>query len=136
MQDRGQFGAAFRLYVPLPERRGHFFTEKENPVESAEMQRDNASVTFLWNKLRSPEGGQLDITLRAHVALSEGGLLISTEVNNRSKFTIESLAYPILGDVSVPSGEKTLSEGTWGYAGMNKKSAFSQFPQPSWVLGY
>ena len=135
MQDRGQFGAAFRMYVPLPERRGHFFTEKGNPVGGAEMQRDNAGVTFLWNKLRSPEAGQLDITLRAHVALSEGGLLISTEVNNRSKYTIESLAYPILGDVSVPSGEKTLSEGTWGYAGMNKNQLFPKFPNQAGYWG-
>jgi len=54
VQDRSQFGAGFRMHVPLPERRTSFVTEKENPLQSAEMHPESSGVTFLWGKLKSP----------------------------------------------------------------------------------
>ena len=43
VQDRVQFGAGFRMHVPLPERRTNFVTEKENPLQSAEMHPGTAA---------------------------------------------------------------------------------------------
>jgi hypothetical protein len=127
VQDRSQFGAGFRMHVPLPERRTHFVTEKENPLESAETHAGMSGVTFLWSKLKSPHAGTLDITLRASVSLSGSGLLVTTDVDNRSGLSIESLAYPILGDISIPSHSNGLSQGVWGYAGMDKTELFPNF---------
>ena len=127
VQDRSQFGAGFRMHVPLPEQRTNFVTEKENPLQSAEMHPGSSGVTFVWSNLASPHAGTLDITLRASVSLSGSGLLVTTDVDNRSSLPIESLAYPILGDISVPGNSKKLSQGGWGYAGMETTELFPNF---------
>lgn len=133
MQDRPQFGAAFRMYVPLPGRRGHFVTENENPLQSVDLDQANNRVTFEWSHLKSPHGGNLDITLHGSVALEGPRLLVTTKVANQSKYPIESLAYPILGDVSIPHDAKDLFQGTWGYAGMDKAQLYPNFTN---ALGY
>jgi hypothetical protein len=135
MQDRSQFGAAFRMYVPLPERRGHFFSEKENPLQRVELHPGNRCASFLWGNLHSPLTGTLEITLRARLSLSGGGLVAITEIDNRSTFPIESLAYPILGDISIPSPGRKLSQGTWGYAGMDKMQLFPKFANEAGYWG-
>lgn len=133
MQDRHQFGTAFRMYVPLPGRRGNFITENENPLQSVELDQANNHVTFVWSHLKSPYVGNLDITLHGNVALEGPRLLVTTTVANQSKYPIESLAYPILGDVSIPYHEKALFQGTWGYAGMDKTQLYPDFTNP---IGY
>src|SRR5208337_5074042 len=64
IQDRIQFGAGFRMQVPIPKRHYHFVTEKDNPPRSVEVQPGNNGVTFVWGSLKSPHAGILDITLR------------------------------------------------------------------------
>ena len=135
VQDRSQFGAGFRMHVPLPERRTNFVTEKENPLQSAEMHPGSTGVTFVWSNLASPHAGTLDITLRASLSLSSSGLLVTTDVDNRSSLPIESLAYPILGDISVPSDSKKLFQGGWGYAGMGKTELFPNFANKAGYWG-
>ncbi len=135
IQDRSEFGAGFRLHVPLPERGYHFISEKGNPVNHTEWQPGANEVAFVWRELRSSQAGTLDITLRTKVVLHDGALTISTDLDNRSKLTIDSLAYPILGDISIPGGDKGLSQGSWGYSGMNTSQLYPNFSNGAGYFG-
>ena len=127
MQDRGKSGAGFRLQAPLPERHYHFMTEEGNPLQSAEVQPGNHAVTFVWSKLNSPHAGVLDITLRTTVTLQDSGLVFTTDIDNRSNLPVETLAYPILGDMAIPTHTKTLHQGSWGYGVMSREELFPRF---------
>ena len=53
IQDRTPYGAAFRLQAPMPDRHYHFITEKDNPVESAEVRSGRQRRQF--RLAQSPE---------------------------------------------------------------------------------
>ena len=134
IEDRAPYAAAFRMQAPMPDRHYHFITERDNPVESAEVQAGGSTANFVWSNLKSPHAGILDITLRTSVALSDTGLVFTTDIDNRSALPVESLGYPILGDMAVPSHDQVLYQGGWGYGVMDKKPTVSEIQQPAWVL--
>src|ERR1039458_7004509 len=84
VQDRTQYGSAFRMQVPMPDRHFNFITEKDNPLESAEVQAGGSAANFVWGNLKSPHAGTLDITLRTSVSLGDMGLVFTTDIDNRS----------------------------------------------------
>ena len=135
VEDRARYGAAFRLQAPLPDRHYHFLTEQENPVESAEVEAGGSAAHFVWRNLRSPHAGTLDITLRTTVSLGEAGLVFSTDIENRSKLPVESLAYPILGDLAIPPHDQALDQGGWGYGAMARTQLFPRFTNQPGYFG-
>ncbi len=134
-QDRTPYGAAFRLQAPMPDRHYHFITEKDNPVESAEVESGGCAAHFVWSHLKSPHAGILEITLRTSVSLGASGLVFTTDVDNRSNLPVESLGYPILGDMAIPGHYQVLDEGGWGYGVMEKSQLFPKFTNQPGYFG-
>ena len=135
VEDRAQYGSAFRLQAPLADRHYHFITEKDNPLESVEVETGGSAAHFVWSHLQSPHAGTLDITLRTSVSLGGGGLVFSTDVDNRSTLPVESLAYPVLSDISIPRHGQALYQGTWGYCGMERNPLFPEFTNQPGYFG-
>ena len=127
VQDRTQYGSAFRMQVPMPDRHFNFITEKDNPLESAEVQAGGSAANFVWGNLKSAHAGTLDITLRASVSLGDMGLVFTTDIDNRSTLPVESLGYPVLGDMAIPGHDKELYQGSWGYGVMERSQLFPKF---------
>jgi hypothetical protein len=111
IEDRTPYGVAFRMQAPLPDRHYHFITEKDNPLGSTEVQAGGSAANFVWRNLKSPHADTLDITLRTSVSLDDSGLVFTTDIDNRSTLPVESLGYPILSDMSIPSHDKVLYQG-------------------------
>ena len=134
VQDRARFGSAFRLQVPMPDRHYHFVTEKSNPVESVQL-LSATSAEVVWSHLASPNAGELDITLRTTVALGDAGVSFTTDIDNRSKLPVETLAYPVIGDLSIPFRAKELYQGGWGYGVMSRRQLFPRFTNEPGYFG-
>jgi len=135
IEDRSQYGSAFRMDVPLPDRHYHVITERDNPLESAEVQAGGSAAHFVWRNLKSPHAGTLDIILRTSVSLDDSGLVFTTDIDNRSNLPVESLGYPVLSDMSIPSHDKLLYQGGWGYAGMARDQLFPEFSNQAGYWG-
>ncbi len=135
IEDRTQYGSAFRMHVPLSDRHYNFITEKDNPLQGAEVQGGSGAVSFVWRDLKSPHAGTLDITLRTSVSLSDLGLVFTTDIDNRSPLLVESLGYPVLSDISIPSHGKVLYQGAWGYCGMERSQLFPKFTNQPGYFG-
>jgi len=91
------------------------------------VQAGGSSANFVWRNLKSPQAGTLDITLSTSVSLSGSGLVFTTDIDNRSALPVESLGYPILGDLAVPNRDQVLYQGGWGYGVMDKNQLFPRF---------
>jgi hypothetical protein len=135
IEDRASYGSAFRMQAPMPDRHYHFITEKDNPLASVEAPAGTNAINFVWSNLKSPHAGTLAITLRASVSLGEAGLVFSTDIDNRSALPVESLAYPILGDIAVPRPDQVLYQGGWGYGAMERRQLFPRFANQPGYFG-
>jgi hypothetical protein len=127
IQDRRELGRSFAMMVPLPGRRDNPVLGEKNQVASLEKSADGKSITVAWNNLESEFGGRLDITLKCTVALDEQGLRFESEITNHSPYVIETVSYPVLGDLAVPAGEKSLTRENLSYGGMQRVTLFPQF---------
>ena len=127
VQNRAELGHSFRLWVPLPDRRNNQVNGDEQTLTGCEPSADGKRLTLTWERPRSAHGGVLDLTLRAEITLDESGLTFQTTVTNRSPLTIEAVAYPCLGDLSVPSPAEPLDRLTWSYAGAARVSLWPKF---------
>jgi hypothetical protein len=127
IQNRRELGRSFVMIVPLPGRRDNPILGEKNPVASIEKSADGKSVAFVWKDLESQYGGQLDITLKSTVTLGEQGLSFESEIANHSPYVVETVSYPILGDLAVPAGEKSLTRENLNYGGMRRAALYPTF---------
>lgn len=107
IERRPEFGASFRLLVPLSKRRDNFVLgakQKASRVEKA----GNNQVHLRWENLESEHGGRLPIVINATVSLDGGKLTFDAAVENNSDLTIETVDYPYFGDFTPPSKTSTL----------------------------
>lgn len=127
IQDRSTLGRAFSMNVPLPDR-------LLNPVSGipsttrVRKERDQVVATIVWDGVRSPYCDDLPITLRASVVLDQIGATFSTTVENRSSFTVESVAYPCIGDLGIPTSTASLVRMAPNYSAMQRQSLYPRFP--------
>lgn len=127
IQNRRELGRSFGMLVPLPGRRDNPILGEKNPLASLEKSADGKSATFVWKDLESQYGGRLDITLKSTVTLDEQGLSFESEITNHSPYVLETVSYPILGDLAIPVGEKTLTRENLDYGAMQSVPLYPYF---------
>ena len=122
---------SFRLFVPLPEKRGNHVYGKDQKLSRFE--KENGSCTLTWNQVETDEG-KLDIDVVLKVTLDDRNqeLSFSIDVDNRSQYVIEEVRYPVLAGIN---GIRDRSEtkvilGNGWRAGTIKKAEnlFTRFP--------
>ncbi|MGH9615090.1 MAG: DUF6259 domain-containing protein [Acidobacteriaceae bacterium] len=128
IQNGPTHSSGFRLHVPLPNRSVHFVTEKGNPLADLKVAADGKSLEMTWAELRTPHAGRLDITIRTSLALTEAGLICHSYVENRSKYPVDSISFPVFADLRAPGNGTKLEEDNWSYGGMDKTPLLPNFP--------
>jgi len=122
IQRRGYLSRSFRLGVPVPGRRDNcVYGERQAPCK-ADISKDNKRIVFTWDKLVSECDNNLDIRFTGTVELTDNGLQFTAQVENNSPYTVESVYWPYLGDVSRPISQTNLSWMRFEYAGGLLKS--------------
>jgi hypothetical protein len=135
IEDRRELARSFVMFAPLPDRHFNPILGEKNKLASIAKSADGKSVAFVWNNLESEHAGRLDITLKGTVTLDEHGLSFDAEVINHSPYGVESVSYPILGDLTVPEGEKALTRENLAYAGMQRVPLYPTFTNERGYFG-
>ena len=135
IQNRRELARSFVMFVPMPDRHFNPILGEKNKLASLEKSADGKSITFIWNNLESEHAGLLDITLKGTVTLDQNGLSFDAEITNRSPYPVNSVSYPILGDLARPEGAKTLTRENLAYAGMQRVELYPNFPNERGYFG-
>ena len=138
IERRKELGATFNMLVPLPERRHNCVLGDKQDPPHVDVDHEAQKITFTWQSLRSEHEPDLNITFRGIVALSDSGLVFTGEVLNDSCHTIESVAWPVLGDLSRPKKTITLKCQSMDLGcGMVQVSLFPSFATAGyWGVDY
>jgi len=123
------------MFAPMPDRHFNPILREKNKLARVTKSADGKSVELVWNNLESEHAGRLDITFTVRVALDEQGLSFDAEIVNHSGFPVDSVSYPVLGDLAVPAGEKTLTRANLAYAGMQRVPLYPEFPNERGYFG-
>jgi hypothetical protein len=109
IQRRPNLGESFRGFVPAQARNYNPVLGAKNKLSSFELSENKTRLILCWDGWESEYAGRLDVSLRGVVELEKNLLTFSAEVINRSRYSIDSLSWPILGDIGIPAGETSLT---------------------------
>ena len=109
LQKRPSLGESFRAFVPVPDRNYNPVLGPKNKLSSFELSEDRTRLVLSWDGWESEYAGRLDISLRGVVQMKDDHLSFSAEIINRSPYRVDSLSWPILGDIEIPEGETSLT---------------------------
>jgi hypothetical protein len=127
IQNREELALSFDMLVPLPDKRNNRITGQKQDLTSLCRDEDGKRLTFTWSRLNSEFTGALDIVFTGIVSLEGGNLVFSSEVQNNSPYTVETVSYPCFGDISMPSPEEPIYRMHGEYAGMGKVELLPHF---------
>jgi len=109
LQRRPSLGESFRAFVPVPDRNYNPVLGPKNKLSSFELSEDRTRLVLSWDGWESEYAGWLNVSLRGVVQMKDNHLSFSAEIINRSPYRVDSLSWPILGDIGIPEGETSLS---------------------------
>jgi hypothetical protein len=107
VERRPELGVSIRLFAPLPERRWNPVLGQKQSVTEIKKISDR-EIRLRWNSLISESGGVLPVTLSADVTLTNGAVTFSAKLENDSALTVETIDYPYMGDLTVPTRDAPL----------------------------
>ncbi len=96
----GGEGMSFEIGIPKDHFPGN--TVKGYKTKPAFIKRCNHSIEIIWNGVKDEDGEWLDISFTAKIALTEHGCEFSGEIENKSPYMIEHIAFPYFGKVNPP----------------------------------
>lgn len=113
---RAELGLAFAMLVPVPDQLNHRTAASRQRLSSYELDKDGQQLVLVWDMPLWESGGQFDATFKGIITLNAMGLQFDGEVINRSKMTIDNVAWPILGELAPLDGHLELFTAAWSGA--------------------
>jgi len=124
---RRELGLSFSMLVPLEERRNNLILGLKQRAPAVEVDCGGNRIVFVWEKLQSEYGGQLDITFKGVVTICDDGLVFTPEILNRSDRTVEVVSWPVVGDVTIPQQAQHLHRKGLGHGQMVAAELYPRF---------
>jgi hypothetical protein len=125
IQRRPELGLSFEMLLPLPDRRNNVICGSDQELPELEKTGDRLVIT--WCNLKSRHGGIHDITFRGTVRLKDDELTFIAEIANNSDYTVETLSWPCVGDLSRPAGTTKFQTGHLYYNLMLHGELYPEF---------
>lgn len=111
IQGRPNLGASFWLNAQSAD--GHqdniVLGQKQKPIEAKQLSPHQ--LRLQWRNLVTERGDTLPITLTATVSLTNDTLTFDASVKNDSSLMVSTIEFPVLGDLSRPTGGAPM----WGH---------------------
>lgn len=127
IQKRQDLALSFFMNIPLEDQIYNPAIGKNQKTVVSKVDKSRQKVTFIWNSLRTEKGGELDIRFTGTIQLKDNGLTFTAEVENNSKYQIETICWPQLGDLSMPDGTVYFSQKGIMYGGMQEMQLFPKY---------
>ena len=127
--DRPGLGLSFRLLVPLSEelRNNPVFGEKQRLAAPPDTDADGRGVTLTWDDLVSERGGTLPIRLVLRISFDAHRAVFAVTIDNRSRYVVENVYCPCLGDVQHPPHAEWMKTFLYSYASAQEWSLWPSF---------
>lgn len=109
VQNRAPWGESFRAFVPAAGRNYNPVPGVDNRLSSFDLAEGGNHLVLVWEGWETEYAGRQDITLRGVIELRGNLLSFRPEVVNASPLRVDSLAWPILGDIAIPDGETCMT---------------------------
>lgn len=137
LRDRG-LGLSFEMVVPLPERLNHRVQGAAQQAARVELGADGKRLLLSWERPVSDAGVKLDLTFEGAVTLNAFGLQFDGRVRNRSPYTVDNVAWPVVGQVAPPEGLPTLERFSAGWSEAQRLPVWPTFrnEQGYWGTDY
>lgn len=116
-EQHAELSVPFRLNLFSPAQKHDFvYRQKQHAVELQKI--SSQQIRLEWKDLVDEQGKTVPIMLTADVTLTNGALMFTATVENRSSEMIESIDYPYLGDFNdAPEGTPLTMKRMW-YGGL------------------
>lgn len=120
---------------------GSFHVINAASQERPEVAIQENMLTFVWKGLKVG-GQQLDVTFTGTVTMTPDGLVYGGRIDNGSDATIEQLAWPFLGEITIPADTERLLLQYMNYTKFNAEELYPKeagkgwcnFPEHSFAL--
>lgn len=127
IERRSDLALSFYMNVPKPNQRFNpVIGNSQNNVE-IEIDDEAKQILLTWKNLQSQQGDKLDIIFKGMVGLTDNSLIFTVELENNSPYTIETVRWPQLGDLSMPDGTDRFSQIGIDYGGMKELELYPKF---------
>jgi len=127
IERRSELAQSFNMNVPLPNQRFNPVIGTNQILANTEVNEKEKKITFSWEYLKSENGGKLNIPFKTTVQLTENGLVFSAEIDNQSEYVVETIQWPLFGDLSIPNNSEQFSQMGINYGGMKKFEIYPKF---------
>ncbi|MEI7634260.1 MAG: DUF6259 domain-containing protein [bacterium] len=127
IQGRAHLAQSFLMIAPLPERLMHRIAGVRQNAPLISQEDNPQRISFYWDHVVSQHTGALDIKITATVTLTNGGLKFEIKINNCSRYPVESVFYPMIGDLRNPMPGEVLSRAHMGYCNLYTKQIYPKF---------
>jgi hypothetical protein len=125
---RAELAESFEMFVPLPDRAYDPVLGARNQPTSVIKSKDGNHLTLTWENLESEYAGKLDIRFEATVTLDGSQASFSAKIDNRSKYTVASVEWPMLGDLKPPTQGGSLTREYPSYGNMVRAQIYPVMP--------
>lgn len=126
VQRRPELGMSFRLLVPLPHQRANFVLGQKQRAAKVEKTSDN-TIEIVWKNPVSEHGGTVPLTFTATATLDAGNLSFTATLENDSDLTVETIDYPVFGDLHSPTANESLQSNHMWYANLVGDEIYPRF---------
>lgn len=106
---------SFELGIPKPHFPGN--TVKGCKAKPVSIEKSETAIEIKWDGVTDEDGEKLDIAFTAKISLTENGCVFSGEVENRSEYMIEHVAFPCFGKVNPPENAEYMNLLFSAYSG-------------------
>ena len=127
IERRPELELSFSMSVPLPNQRFNPVFGNNQKLVDVKLSEEGKTITFIWENLKSENGGILNISFKATVQLTENGLVFSAEIDNQCEYVVETIRWPLFGDLSIPNNSEQFSQMGINYGGMKKFELYPKF---------
>ena len=131
-------GRSFEMFVPVPDRSYGPVLGVRNTLASSQMSNGGTELTLVWKGLTSEYAGLLDITFTGHIVLTQDSVRFESKVENRSQYTVETVSWPMLGQLRPPAGEDAVTREKQSYDSLQRTSLLPEFANEKgyWGVSY
>jgi hypothetical protein len=124
VQRRTQLGRSFRACLGRPDSRFHPVEGTLTELADLQIEQDNLGIRFRWVEFKALSGAVYPIEFSGQVRLAGHQLHFTGQIKNDSDYRLETISWPILGDLSIPDGERTLYRENLDYGTLRRTPLF------------
>lgn len=118
IMQREVLGQSFELLLPIEESQMSETDCRYNVIKGVDqtkptIERSKKKITFIWKGLKSDFMNETaDVTFKGEVGITDKGLEFSGSLINHSKYTVEYVSWPCIGEITIPDKTQPLHQST------------------------